>query len=128
MAEESVGTGGYGRAMRHAWVGSIRVRIAESRRDRRRGLLGPSVLRVNDGLLLIGCRSIHTIGMRFAIDAVLLDRRFRVLAIVSMPPGRLLLPRPGVRHILEVAPRALRCAPGLRLRIVDLRSRLAGLE
>ena len=104
-------------AMRTARVGSINVRIADSWRERRRGLLGRSEIRANDGLLLTGCRSVHTIGMPFAIDAVLLDRRFRVLAVVPMPPGRLLLPRPGVRHILEVAPGALRCAPGLRLRI-----------
>jgi hypothetical protein len=86
------------------------------------------VLRANEALLLVGCRSIHTIAMRFAIDAVLLDRRFRVLAIVPMPPGRLLLPRPGVRHILEVAPGAIRCAPGLRLRIVDRSSPFTGVE
>ena len=105
--------------MHAARVGSIHVRVAESRRERRQGLLRLTALQPNEGLLLIKCRSIHTIGMRFAIDAVLLDRRFRVLAIVPMSPGRLLLPRPGVRHILEVAPGALRYAPGLRLRIVD---------
>jgi uncharacterized protein len=104
--------------VRIARVGSIHVRVAESWRERRTGLLRLTGLPPNEGLLLAGCRSIHTIGMRFAIDAVLLDRRFRVLAIVPMPPGRLLLPRPGVRHILEVAPGALRFAPGLRLRVV----------
>jgi len=104
--------------MRTAHVGQIRVRIAATRRERRRGLLRLTAISPNQGLLLVDCRSIHTIGMRFPIDAVLLDRRFRVLAIVPMPPGRLLLPRPGVRHILEVAPGALRCGAGLRLRIV----------
>jgi uncharacterized membrane protein (UPF0127 family) len=112
-----VGTAPYGCAMRRASVGSITIRIPESWRERRRGLLGLTELQPNEGLLLLGCRSIHTIGMRFAIDVVLLDRRFRVLAIVPMPPGRLMLPRPGVRHLLEVAPGALRCARGLRLRI-----------
>jgi uncharacterized protein len=100
-----------------ARVGSIQVRIAECRRERRRGLLGLTALAPNEGLLLLGCRSIHTIGMRFAIDAVLLDRAFRVLAVVPMRPGRLLLPRPGVRHVLEVAPGALRCSRRVRLRI-----------
>jgi uncharacterized protein len=41
--------------------------------------------------------------MRFAIDAVLLDRDDRVVEVVRLPPGRILLPRPRVRHILEVA-------------------------
>jgi uncharacterized membrane protein (UPF0127 family) len=106
--------------MLFARVGSIDVRIAESRRERRRGLLALSEFAPNEGLLLTGCRSIHTIGMRFAIDAVLLDRKFRVLAVVPMRPGRLLLPRLGVRHVLEVAPGALRCPRRVQLRITRL--------
>jgi uncharacterized protein len=104
--------------MLSARIGSIDVRIPESRRERRQGLLGLTALPPNEGLLLIGCRSIHTIGMRFAIDAVLLDREFRVLAIVPMRPGRLLLPRLDVRHVLEVTSGALRCQRRVRLRIV----------
>jgi uncharacterized protein len=56
-----------------------------------------------NGLLLERCRSVHTFGMRFPIDAVLLDRSYRVVAVVRMTARRVLLPRAGVRHILEVA-------------------------
>jgi hypothetical protein len=41
--------------------------------------------------------------MRFPIDAVLLDRRWSVVEVVRLVPGRVLLPRPRVCHVLEVA-------------------------
>jgi uncharacterized membrane protein (UPF0127 family) len=49
------------------------------------------------------CRSVHTFGMRFTIDVVLLDGSMRPLDVITMRPGRLLLPRPRVRNILETA-------------------------
>ena len=63
-------------------------------------------------MLFRRCRSVHTFGMAFPIDVVLLDRALRVVAVVAVPPGRLLLPRRGVRHILE-------CAAGVGLRPGD---------
>lgn len=52
------------------------------------------------------CRSVHTFGMRAPITVASLDAGYRVVAVRSMRPGRLLLPRPGVRHILECAAEA----------------------
>lgn len=53
-----------------------------------KGLLGRRFLAEGEGLLLHPCDSIHCLGMRFTIDAVFLDRDFRVLAIrESMRPG-----------------------------------------
>ena len=83
--------------------GRWRVHIPRTRRERARGLLGRSHLPIGHALLLERARSVHTIGMRFAIDAVLLDTAFRVVRVVRMRPGRLLLPRPRVRHVLETA-------------------------
>jgi uncharacterized protein len=83
--------------------GPFIVDVPETGRERARGLMGRDALAPLQGLLLRRCRSIHTFGMRFAIDAVLLDRGDRVLAIVPMPPRRVLLPRRRARHILEVA-------------------------
>jgi len=100
--------------MRHELLGPYEVAIPQTRRERARGLLGHDILEPGAGLLLERCRSVHTFGMRFPIDAVLLDRRWRVIAVVQLAPRRLLIPRPRVRHVLEVAPgTALR--PGLRL-------------
>jgi len=77
--------------------------VPETRRERARGLLGRSDLPPHEGLLLERCRSIHTFGMRFSIDVVLLDRDFRVIDVLTLPPRRLLLPRPRLRHIVEVS-------------------------
>src|SRR5436190_20293849 len=79
------------------------VWIPETRRERARGLLGRSGLDPDEGLLLEHTRSVHTFGMRFAIDAVLLDRDHRVIGVVRLSPNRVLLPRPHVRAVLEVA-------------------------
>ena len=70
-------------------------------RERVRGLLGRGSLSAGEGLLLRRCRSVHTVGMRFPIDVVLLDAADRAVRILTVPPGRLVLPRPGVRHVLE---------------------------
>jgi uncharacterized protein len=68
-----------------------------------RGLLGRDGLDLDKALLLEHTRSVHTVGMLFAIVAALLDREGIVRAVVPMPPRRVLLPRPGVRHVLELA-------------------------
>jgi len=67
-----------------------RVWVATRRKDRMRGLLGREGLPVGELMLLEPCGSIHTIGMRFAIDVLFLDRNWRVIAIrESVHPGRL---------------------------------------
>ena len=79
------------------------ILVAESRRERVRGLRGQSSLDPNEGLLLERCRSVHTFGMHFAIDVVLLDACACPIGVRTLVPGRLLLPRRGVRQIVEVA-------------------------
>jgi uncharacterized membrane protein (UPF0127 family) len=82
------------------------VEVAASGPARRRGLLGRDGL--DGAILLTPAASVHTIGMRFPIDVAFLDRRLRVLAVVTMPAGRLGLPRLRARHVLETG--AGRCA------------------
>ncbi|WP_405744138.1 DUF192 domain-containing protein [Streptomyces sp. NBC_01525] len=81
------------------------VEIAASYRARRRGLLGRDG--VAGALLLTPASGVHTFGMRFAIDVAYLDRQLRVLAVRTMPPGRLGLPRPRARHVLEASAGAM---------------------
>jgi uncharacterized membrane protein (UPF0127 family) len=52
--------------------------------------------------------------MRFAIDVVFLDRAHRVVAVRCVPPGRVTIPRLGVRHVLE-CPEGSGLRPGDRL-------------
>lgn len=58
-----------------------RAQVAESSGDRRRGLLGRSSLPDGEGLWIIPCESVHTIGMQFSIDVLFLSRDKRVLKI-----------------------------------------------
>ena len=63
------------------------VEIAKSRRDRRRGLLGRDG--IEGALLLRPAKSVHTFGMKFAIDVAHLDREGTVLRVATMKPTRL---------------------------------------
>jgi uncharacterized protein len=59
------------------------VACAESSWERLRGLLGRPALVTGTGLLLAPCASVHSCGMRYAIDLVYLDRVGRVLEVVA---------------------------------------------
>ncbi|PCG83664.1 hypothetical protein CIB93_23495 [Streptomyces sp. WZ.A104] len=77
----------------------VPLRIAASYRARTRGLLGRDG--IEGALMLTPCGSVHTFRMRFPIDVAYLDRKFRVLAVRTMKPGRLGLPRLRARHVVE---------------------------
>jgi uncharacterized protein len=62
------------------------VEVAETRGDRRRGLLGRDT--VDGALLLRPARSVHTLGMRFPIDVAFCDADLRVIRVVRMPRHR----------------------------------------
>ncbi len=75
------------------------VEEARSLAARSRGLLGRDG--IETGLVLHPASSVHTLGMRFAIDVVYVARSGTVLAVTTMPPRRLGLPRPRTKWILE---------------------------
>ncbi|WP_328671179.1 DUF192 domain-containing protein [Streptomyces sp. NBC_00328] len=77
----------------------VPLELAATARARRRGLLGRRG--IEGALLLTPANSVHTLGMQFAIDVAYLDRSSRVLAVRTMRPGRLGLPRPRARQVLE---------------------------
>ena len=67
-----------------------RVEVADRGAKRRKGLLGRDGLGPGEGLWIVPCESVHTVGMRFRIDLVYLDRRKRVRKVRSVvPPWRL---------------------------------------
>ncbi|MGW5367548.1 DUF192 domain-containing protein [Streptomyces sp. NPDC004009] len=78
---------------------TVPLELATSYRARTRGLLGRDSLA--GAMLLSPASSVHTFRMRFPIDVAYLDRRLTVLAVRTMPPGRLGLPRLRSRHVLE---------------------------
>ena len=80
---------------------------ALSMRERLRGLLGRSGLGPGAALLIERCGAVHTVGMRFALDLVFLDRSWGVTRIVkNVAPGRLMV-RGGWR-----AARVIECEAG----------------
>ena len=75
------------------------VGVARTFAERSRGLLGRDGL---DGALLFeGTSSIHTAGMRFALDVAFCDRDRRVQAVRRMRPWRLSRLRLRTRSVLE---------------------------
>jgi len=75
------------------------LEVAPDRRARRRGLLGRSG--IDGALLLRPARSVHTVGMRFSIDAAQCDADLRILRVVTLAPNRLLRPLRGVHAVVE---------------------------
>jgi hypothetical protein len=66
------------------------VEAANTSTKRRKGLLGRDQLLPGTGLWISPCESVHTVGMRFAIDLVYIDKKNRVRKISnSVPPWRL---------------------------------------
>lgn len=75
------------------------LEISASYRARTKGLLGRES--IAGAMLLSPASGVHTFGMRIPIDVAYLDRRLTVLAVRTVPPGRLGLPRLRARHVLE---------------------------
>lgn len=93
-----------------------RAVLADRPLARMRGLLGRSELPSGEGLLLTPAPSIHTAFMRFAIDALFLDRELRVLRVVpELSPWR----AAGKRHARSVLELACGEAQRLGVRVGD---------
>lgn len=79
-----------------------RIASADKFWSRFRGLLGRSGLDEGEGLLISPCWSIHCFGMKFSIDAIFLDKDYRVVAIhPDMKPGAMASNRKA-RYVLEI--------------------------
>jgi uncharacterized protein len=96
-----------------------RVGVADSWWTRFRGLLALPRLATGDGLLLMECGSVHTMGMTYPIDVAFLDRDGRVVRSLSrLAPWRLGVGGPDAVHALELPPGRLEqtgIVPGTRL-------------
>ena len=75
------------------------VEVADSFAARLKGLMGRRDL--EGAILLRPARSVHTIGMRFAIDVAYCDKDLRVLCTLTMRPLRLGRPRPKAHAVIE---------------------------
>lgn len=83
---------------------ALSIVMADSWLKRLVGLLNRSSLTDNEGLLLSPCASIHTVGMRFSIDAVFLSEEGVVLGVrEKIGPFRFCLAPKGTKAVLELA-------------------------
>ena len=69
---------------------AVEVDVAETFAERARGLIGRPAPAPGRGLLIPRCNAIHTLFMRYPIDATFLDREGRVVKSVrNLRPWRL---------------------------------------
>ena len=86
-------------------VFTLSVASAESLPQRMRGLLGRPPPPKHCALLIERCGSVHTIGMRYPLDLIFLDKNRRILRVVqNVPPNRLFVSGGWrAKSVLEVA-------------------------
>ena len=78
-------------------------RLADSFWLRLRGLLGATSLQQEEGLILVGEKSIHTLFMKFPIDVLYVDKNYNVIRIDTyMAPYRLGPFVPRSAYVLEM--------------------------
>jgi uncharacterized protein len=92
--------------------------VADSFGVKLKGLLGRDG--VEGALVFLGAGSVHTFGMRFAIDVAFCDADLVVLDAITMQRNRVCLPRRGARRVIEAEAGAFerwRLKPGDQLEI-----------
>lgn len=96
-----------------------KVRTASTFLSRFVGLLGTAAIGEGEGLWIVPCRSVHTLGMRFPIDVAFLDARGVVVGTLEgLPPNRVGRTFRNARGALELRAGTLAAtgtAPGDRL-------------
>jgi uncharacterized membrane protein (UPF0127 family) len=84
------------------------VRLADTPRARRIGLLKHDKLNAGEGLWIYPTQAIHTFGMRFPIDVAFIDRQKRVRRIYHrLAPYRLTSLVWSAQSVLELPPGTL---------------------
>ncbi len=108
--------------LRHALTGMVLAHV--TRLDgfwrKGRGVLGLRALPPGEGVWLPGVASVHTVGVRFALDMLFLDQNLRTLAArPDVPPGRLWAGAWRAHHTLELGAGTL-ARLGRRVEVGDL--------
>ena len=82
---------------------AFKVRVADSILSRLIGLLGKRSLKPDAGVWIVPANSIHTIGMLFSFDLVMIDKDFRVVSVMEMvKPFRIVLPKRRAESVIEL--------------------------
>jgi len=82
---------------------AFRVNIADSVAGRLIGLLGRRSLKPDSGAWIIPANAIHTIGMLFSFDVVMIDKNFKVVSVKEfVKPFRIILPKLRAESVIEL--------------------------
>src|SRR4029079_19597350 len=86
---------------------AARAEIADTSAKRRTGLLKHTGLAPGEGLWIVPCEGVHTFAMKFTIDVVFLNRKYKILKIrPNMVKSR--IPRSVLAHsVLQLPARTL---------------------
>ncbi len=82
---------------------AFRVTVADSILGRLIGLLGKRSLKPDRGVWIVPANAIHTVGMLFPFDVVMIDKDFRVVSTIEMvKPFRVILPKLRAESVIEL--------------------------
>jgi len=82
---------------------AFRVNIADSVAGRLIGLLGRRSLKPDSGVWIVPANAIHTIGMMFSFDVVMIDKNFKVVSVKELvKPFRIILPKLRAESVIEL--------------------------
>src|SRR6478672_6600192 len=82
---------------------AFRVKVADSIVGRLVGLLGRRSLQPDSGVWIVPANAVHTIGMMFSFDLVLIDKDFKVVGLRELVrPFRVTMPNRKAESVLEL--------------------------
>ena len=87
---------------------AFRVKVADSFLSRLVGLLGKRVLKPDGGVWIVPANAVHTIGMLFTFDLVLIDKDFKVVGLRELVrPFRITRPNFRAESVIELPAHAI---------------------
>jgi uncharacterized membrane protein (UPF0127 family) len=82
---------------------AFRVKVADSVFSRLVGLLGRKSLRPDSGVWIVPANAVHTVGMLFSFDLVMIDKDFRVVGFRELlKPYRIVWPILKAESVIEL--------------------------
>jgi uncharacterized membrane protein (UPF0127 family) len=87
---------------------AFQVKVADSILGRLIGLLGKKSLRPDSGVWIVPANAIHTIGMLFSFDVVLIDKEFKVVGLrEQVRPFSITRPNFHAESVIELPPHTI---------------------
>jgi uncharacterized protein len=100
------------------------IKVADSSLSRMVGLLGKGGLNAGEGLWIMPSSGVHTVGMKFSIDVIGLDRDLKVIKLWSrLAPFRVTSVSLRLQSVIELPPGRIdecQVSVGDQLQIADV--------